>query len=483
MRKKLEPVLRFFRRLAKSLGYLGQNGLFRQAGAFASGAKRGSLRFFMGLLKNWESARRAGLLRQLGASVQKRGQLVFRFFRDMLRESGQRTAFLERAGALALMVLITVSSVVTVMAATNEATVVCDGSVKKVEITSPETDKILLKAGVTPGPDDLVTRAADPDHAGDVVITVRTAGKATVTADGKEKTVTVHWGDTAGQALKAAGVSLGSYDLVTPGADADVGDGAEIAVTRRYRISVTADGKTVAATVKEGSVSGAVRQAGVTLGADDILSADPDAKVGPDMKLAVSRVSYQEVTENREIPFRSVTKNDSALSAGTKQVQTKGKNGSESVVVRQKLVDGEVAETQEVSKTVTAQPVDQVTLVGTKRTAVAKIGTDGTLTDQNGNQVKYKKVLTGKCSTYTGGGWTSTGKKAAFGLVAVNPKIIPYGTKLYIASPDGKLVYGYATAADTGGAAMRGIIIADLYYDTYAQCMKIGTRTMNVYVL
>ena len=483
MRKRLEPVLRFFRRLVKTLGWR-QNGLLRRAGALVSGAKRSALRFFMGLVKSWDSARRAGLLRQLGAWMRKEGRLVFRFFRETLRESAQRAAFLERAGALALMVLITVSSVVTVMAATHEATVVFDGNVKKVEITSPETDKILLKAGVAAGPNDLVARADDPDHAGDVVITVRTAKKATVAADGGKKTVTVHWGDTVGQALSAAGVGLGTYDLAAPGIGAEVGDGTEIAVTRRYRISVTADGKTTAATVKEGSVSDALRQAGVALGAEDILSADADAKVGPDMEIAVSRVSYKEVTENRTIPFQSVTKNDSSLSSGTKKVQTQGKNGSESVVVRQKLVDGKVVGTQEVGSTVVEQPVNQVTLVGTKkRSAVAKTGTDGTLTDLSGNQVKYKKVLTGKCSTYTGGGWTSTGKKAAHGLVAVNPSIIPYGTRLYICSPDGRLVYGYAVAADTGGAAMRGIIIADLYFDTYAQCMRIGTRTMNVYIL
>lgn len=414
--------------------------------------------------------------------MRKKGQLVFRFFREML--SNREPAFLERAGALALMVLITVSSVITVMAATHEATVSFDGNVKKVEIISPETDKILLRAGAEVGPGDLVVRSDDPDHAGDVMITVRTAKKVTVAADGGEKAVTVHWGDTVGRALSEAGIELGMYDLVAPGVGADVSDGMEIAVTRQYRISVTADGRTAAAVVKEGSVSDALRQAGVTLGAKDTLSADPNAKVGPDMEIAVSRVGYKEVTESRAIPFQSVTKNDSSLSVGTKKVQTAGKNGSESVVVRQKIVDGKVVETQEVSRTVVTQPVNQVTLVGTKkRSAVAKIGTDGTLTDQDGNKVQYKKVLTGKCSTYTGGGWTSTGKKAAHGLVAVNPNIIPYGTRLYIASPDGRIVYGYAIAADTGGAAMRGIIIADLYFDTYSQCKKIGTRTMNVYVL
>ena len=87
------------------------------------------------------------------------------------------------------------------------------------------------------------------------------------------------------------------------------------------------------------------------------------------------------------------------------------------------------------------------------------------------------------CSAYTGGGTTATGAPAAFGRVAVNPNVIPYGTKLYICSPDGKVVYGYAIASDTGGACMRNTIIADLYYDTLSECYQIGVRTMNVYIL
>ena len=50
-------------------------------------------------------------------------------------------------------------------------------------------------------------------------------------------------------------------------------------------------------------------------------------------------------------------------------------------------------------------------------------------------------------TAYTGGGITATGAPAAVGRVAVNPNVIPYGTKLYIASPDGSIVYGYAIAS------------------------------------
>lgn len=425
------------------------------------------------------------MIQQLTSSVRRRKEIALLLIRSRIEEEGpaMRSALLKQGAALALMILVTIGSVGTVMAATHVATVTCDGTVGRVEMTSPETDQILLKAGVKTGPNDLISRSDDPDHAGDVTVTVKTARKVTVEADGTSETVTAHYGDTVSGVLAQTGVSLDADDLVTPAESEPVEAGTKIQVTRMVQITVAADGCKVAATVKEGSVSDAVRQAGVQLGTADTLNVAPDESVNPGMEISVSRVTYKDVTETRAIPYKTVTQKDSSLAAGKTKVKTAGQNGTEKVVVRQKMVDGKVTETQDVSSSVVTKPVDQVTLFGTKKSAVASVGSDGTLVDQNGKTVRYKKVLTGRCSCYTGGGWTSTGAKAAFGRVAVNPSVIPYGTKLYICSPDGKLVYGYAVASDTGGAAMRGVIIADLYYDSYSQCMRIGTRTMNVYVL
>lgn len=485
MRKKFEPILRFFRRLAKAMKSSFRSGFSRRAGVSVKRVKAWFCSFFMGLWKNWNSAKRAGLLRRMTASLRKRKEAAILLVHSRVpdRESLLHSMFFKKVTALALMVLVTVGSVGTVMAATHSATVLCDGVASRVEMTSPETAQILLKAGVKTSPGDLIARSDDPNHAGDAVISVKTARKVSVEADGTVKTVVVHYGDTVSDVLKTAGVTLDSDDLVTPAESKLVKDGDKIQVTRMVQVTIAADGSEVSATVRAGSVSEAIRQAGVQLGPEDTLSVALDERVSAGMKIGVSRVAYKEGTETRSIPFQSVTKKDASLPAGKTKILTVGENGSEQVVVRQKLIEGKVTGTQDVSTTVVKQPVSQVTAFGTKRSAVTAISSNGTALDGNGRPLHFKRVLTGRCSCYTGGGTTSTGAKAAFGRVAVNPSIIPYGTKLYICSPDGELVYGYAVAADTGGAAMRGAIIADLYYDSYSQCMKIGTRTMNVYIL
>ena len=116
--------------------------------------------------------------------------------------------------------------------------------------------------------------------------------------------------------------------------------------------------------------------------------------------------------------------------------------------------------------------------------SVTVLAEEGILTDPWGNEYSFTKTITGTCTAYCiPNGTTSIGMKAERGVIAVDPDIIPYGTRMYVASPDGKIVYGYGVAGDTGGACMDGDIIADLCYDTLEECSIIGRREMVLYIL
>ncbi|MBR6743854.1 MAG: 3D domain-containing protein, partial [Clostridia bacterium] len=77
----------------------------------------------------------------------------------------------------------------------------------------------------------------------------------------------------------------------------------------------------------------------------------------------------------------------------------------------------------------------------------------------------------------------ASGQKLYAGSVAVNPNKIPYGTKMYITTPDNSFVFGYAIAADTGTGLMANIIDVDLFYDTYEESCWNGLRSVNIYIL
>ena len=400
------------------------------------------------------------------------------------QERGRRERFTRLSVSLALVAAVTAASVASVAASTRHASITVDGGAPtSLAIDSTDRAAILSEAHVKTTADDSVAYRSDSD--GNVSIIVKTAKHVTVTADAKTIPVVMHYGDTVADALAKANITLGSHDTVTPDKTARVSDRMAVTVTRRCLFNVIADGKTTRAVVEQGTISRALSEAGVKLGADDITDKGLTAQVTENMTVQIGRVTYNDVTSTEAVAYDTVTQKDSSMDAGTKKVVTQGQNGVKTIVTRQKLCDGKLAESDVISSQITQQPVSQVVSVGTRSLgrAFASVGTDGTVIDQNGNRVSYRKVFTGSCTAYSGGYRTASGLIPSYGRVAVNPNVIPYGTKLYICSPNGSFVYGYAIAADTGGAAMAGDIIADLYYSSNDICNSFGRRTMSVYVL
>ena len=104
--------------------------------------------------------------------------------------------------------------------------------------------------------------------------------------------------------------------------------------------------------------------------------------------------------------------------------------------------------------------------------------------DENGIPVNYTGTSRVQATAYTyTGNRCATGVSPQPGYIAVNPKIIPYGTKMYIVSADGRYVYGYAIAADTGGYVKSRPTNVDLFMETNAACKAFGRRDVIIYFL
>ncbi len=72
-------------------------------------------------------------------------------------------------------------------------------------------------------------------------------------------------------------------------------------------------------------------------------------------------------------------------------------------------------------------------------------------------------------------GMTASGQHAGHGIVAVDPRVIPLGSHLYIPG------YGQAIAGDTGGAIHGNRV--DLGFNSNSDAMQFGRRSVTVYVL
>ena len=252
-------------------------------------------------------------------------------------------------------------------------------------------------------------------------------------------------------------------------------------------VQVTADGVTTIVRMAGGTVGDVLGKAGIEMDENDETNVATDTPASDGLSIQVARVEYKERTETETLSYKTVTQYTNTLAKGRVVWKQKGSEGRVTRVYRDRIVEGEVTDTFMVSEE-TIEPVDAIKLIGTVVGVPMSPAPFDIALDAAGQPLTYKSVLTGKATAYTNdrglcGTTCSTGMKAQVGVVAVDPKIIPYGTKLYIVSADGSYVYGYAIAGDTGGGVRAGRIIADLFMDTYEECIQFGRRTMNVYIL
>lgn len=386
-----------------------------------------------------------------------------------------------------LVAALSISSVVTVMANTADITVYDGSETYRFSMIGQNPQDILSRAqteGMAPV-SDIDTYDFSPEN-GTLTVQITRAKRVFVSADGKRRMEDLNEG-TVEDALKAAGITLGENDTVTPAMDTALTNGMRIRVQRYLDLTVTADGKTTEKSVAAENYSDAVEAMGITLGENDrilVATAEGEKQVKAEDNVSsgdvirVVRIRTEEVIENEAVAYSTVYEDTEELYEGETETKTEGVEGEAKVTYTVTYADGEeesrVAKTKEVLK----EAKSAVVLRGTKEK-------QNVFTDASGAPSSFEYSLTGSCTAYyaPAGAVTSIGATPQVGYVAVDPNRIPYGSLLYITAVDGSWTYGYCYAMDTGGAAMCGDIVADLYYDTLEDCTAFGRRDMIVYVV
>lgn len=223
------------------------------------------------------------------------------------------------------------------------------------------------------------------------------------------------------------------------------------------------------------------------LGKYDVVSPALSESIRNGMTINIDRVKVEDITTNEIVPCKTVKVETAELRTGETKIITAGSDGIKTVVTRNVYVNGEFSRSEVISEEITTASVNRVVQVGTRKESAEKTDDDETKTfvDSAGRDVAYSRLIKGKGSAYTAdpGTTSATGRPLAVGVVAVDPDVIPYGTRLYITSSDGRYVYGYALASDTNALVESGEVIVNLFYDSDSQCKAFGSRDVNVYVL
>lgn len=283
--------------------------------------------------------------------------------------------------------------------------------------------------------------------------------------DGEKRVEITTLAFTVGGALRQAQVDYAPYDLVTPGPGEPLRHGMTIEVVRAEDVTITADGRTWTVKAVKPRVYQVLEAAGVQLGKLDRVDSGylPDGS----RHIKVTRITEEFIEERVEVPFNTFRQPSNELPAGQRRVLQPGKNGILLNKVKVVKADGVEISREVVSSRLVAEP----------KTMVVAYGIGGSPTTAARHLPwKVKKVMTMEATAYTHtGNPTATGIYPYRGIVAVDPKVIPLGSKLYVEG------YGYCEAQDTGGA-IKGDRI-DIFLDTKEECFQWGRRIVQVYLL
>lgn len=368
-----------------------------------------------------------------------------------------------------------------------------------VVITTAETDaeKVLEKAGITvdEAHGDKVNYTAFTGENGSVVFIKRGVEVNISKFDGTSQTV--YACGTVSDALECAGIVLPEGTALNYAADDLLEEGMTIEIYDIFNVQLTADGKTVKKSVSGKTVADAVSAAGIILEGEDFTKPSLDTPLADGMKIVLYRVTVKQHTQTEVVEYETEYSYNDSLYREEQKVLQNGSNGEKAIVYEERYINGKLTSTTAVNESVISQPVNKLVEIGTKVRKNAqpstiptgrpiselavpsylKIGSDGI-------PATYSSVINAKATAYCiPGGTTSTGKRAQTGYIAVDPKEIPYGTEMYIVSADGKYVYGYCIAADTGSYIYDVDWTVDLFMNSESQCVNWGRRDVIIYVL
>lgn len=320
-----------------------------------------------------------------------------------------------------------------------------------------------------------------------LLATTAFAQRTYVITDGDQ--VIVHTSYTADpkKALHEAGFRLDENDTYTTQTTDGV---SEITVQRGQKVVINNCGEILEAHCNGETVQQLLDRLGIPTYGNYRVSEALHTATYDGLQINVDYVIHQTETYTVELPYQVTYCYDPTMEEGQERVITVGSAGQMLCSADVVYVNAVEQNRTLISETVARQPVNQVVAIGTGEDLGGKkdlplIG-DGVIVLPSGEVLTYSSVgqFVATAYTKTDEGCdeiTSTGSHVRVGVVAVDPKVIPYGTRMFIVTNDGAYIYGLSTAEDCGGSIKGNRL--DLYFETDPECWQFGIRDCTVYFL
>ena len=351
-----------------------------------------------------------------------------------------------------------------------------DGKKQMVNTHADTINELLEELDVEVGKEDYLSLAKGTEISDDLQVVWTPAVEVELTIDRKTTSV---WtlSDTVGEFMKEEGIQLRAEDKVSEGMDETIEEGMNIKIEKAFPIVLKVGNKEREVWSTSTTVADLLKSEKVSVKELDRVSPElSDRLTG---KTAVTVTKVEKVTDVVEEPinYEIISRKDSSLEKGKERVITEGQKGLISKTYELTKENGKIVSKELISEETVEEKIDQVVAVGTKekRAAVKRVSASSSSSSTDEYYVTATAYTSGcnGCSGKTATGINLRANPNAK-VIAVDPSFIPLGTKVYIEG------YGYATAADTGGAVSGKKI--DVFVPSAADAYNWGVKTVKIKV-
>lgn len=360
-----------------------------------------------------------------------------------------------------------------------------------------------------------------------LIMAVKFSSHTYILTDGNRyETIRLHPGTVAEAQI------IANFQNLTVIAQREEGNTTYVTLDQELSAQIKTNEQTMTVPFTACTVGELLEEVGISVDENDIVMPELDEWLVENTEISITEVSYRSAVETTVTPFKVETRQNPDMEDGTQRIAQYGKNGENEVTYRVTLHDGVPFEKEMLFEKEVLAPVNCIIEQGTKKKSTTKtdeplqknnydtadvssamadhssggaLSTAGrsqvwsvpagiqddtaskTITAADGSTFQYSSVVDVTATAYhrveEGGLITASGTTTRYGTIAVDPRVIPLGSRVYIVSNGGdqSWSYGPGIAEDTGGLIKDNRI--DLFFMTDEEADQFGVRPAKVYIL
>ncbi len=247
---------------------------------------------------------------------------------------------------------------------------------------------------------------------------------------------------------------------------------------KKEQLNIVVKGEEIKISTFQKTVKGLLDEEKIKYDEDDEISPALDTKLTDYMNIKVTNVKKVTQKEYDKIPYEVNLVEDKNIEKGNTKLEQEGKEGKKELVYELVYNDGELVNKELIKENIVKKPTNKIVKKGIKEEIiVASRESNSRVSDlkQSSSKQSDSRTMSVVATAYAGDSITSMGTVPKWGTIAVDPSVIPYGSKVYI--PE----FGMSFIAEDCGGAIKGNRI-DIFMNSESQAQNWGRQSIEINV-